>query len=424
MRILLTIGVLVLVFSANLSAQKDFLTLDKQTYDYYIKGDYEKLKKTADTMISQGIDYYYLRMRLGILAYNRHLYSIASGNFTRALEFNSLDTISREYIYNSFLFSGRKYDAYLYLRSIPIDKKNITLRSYGNPVSSEFYFGSSVVGNDVVLYSTNSLNYEAVKSSFSINAGFQTYFLNRFRGTFAYTNYRKYGTVYSPSNSFGEDINFNQNQIYFKLTGPVIQGLDFSAFGHVAFYNEVITPGPPGNRRLTNQTSTEYLGGAGISTSGWKIRTGANVSFSNFSNSNQVRGEGYLTWLPLGNINFYLTSGGMYQTDINWGNTYQFNQEIGFKVLKFLWVESGVIKGNSFLYARNQGSAMNNSFQIPAITVYGNIIILPNKHISIVITPFYTENNIYFWDLNAFSRTNKLYINTIGCSIKLIYKFK
>lgn len=118
---------MVLAFSANLSAQTDFNTLDKKSYDYYIKGDYKNLKKTADSMFSQGIDYYYLRMRLGILAYNKQQYSDALRHFTKALEFNSSDTISREYIYSSYLFSGRKADANLYLESIPRDNKNITL---------------------------------------------------------------------------------------------------------------------------------------------------------------------------------------------------------------------------------------------------------------------------------------------------------
>ena len=160
----------------------------------------------------------------------------------------------------------------------------------------------------------------------------------------------------------------------------------------------------------------------GISKNGWKIRSGVNISLSNFINSNQLRGEGYLTWLPAGNLNLYLTSGGMYQTDYNWGKTYQINQEIGFRIIKSLWMESGIIKGNSFLYARNQGYLMNNSFLIPTTTIYSSIIILPGKQLSITITPFLSENNIYSWDLKAYKRIDKLTLQSFGGSIKLTYK--
>jgi hypothetical protein len=85
-------------------------------------------------------------------------------------------------------------------------------------------------------------------------------------------------------------------------------------------------------------------------------------------------------------------------------------------------MESGIIKGNSFLYARNQGYLMNNSFLIPTTTIYSNIIILPGKQLSITITPFLSENNIYSWDLKAYKRIDKLTLQSFGSSIKITYK--
>jgi hypothetical protein len=414
---------MLLAFSADLSAQNDFISLDQQTYDYFMKGDYKNLKKTADTMLSHGMDYYYLRMRLGILAYNKQLYSSALKHFSKALEFSSLDTISREYIYFSYLFSGRNADANLYLESIPMDKKNHILKSVQKPGISSINAGFSTSGYDVVLYETNNLNYEAIKSSLSINAGFESYFLSRFKGTFTYTNFRKSGTEYSASNPSGKGLKFTQNQIYAKLTGYVFPGWEISGFGHIAFFSEKIPPARL-NGSSTNIATIEYTGGLGISKNGWKIRTGANFSFSNFSNSNQTRGEAYLTFLPFGNLRLYLTSGWMGQTDKNWGGTYQINEEIGLRVFKFLWLESGIVKGNSFLYARNQGYIMNNSFQIPATTMYSNIILMPGKKLCVTISPFFTRNNIYSWDLNSYQRTNKLIINSFGGAIKLTYNNK
>ncbi len=173
---------------------------------------------------------------------------------------------------------------------------------------------------------------------------------------------------------------------------------------------------------MVRQLNTEIAGGIGLSKSGWKLRGGTNVSISNFGNSQQLRGEGSLSWLPFGNLNLYLTTGGMYQSDKNWGGTYQFNQEVGFKILKWLWMESGFGKGNSFLYTRYEGSLMNNSFLIPATSVYSNIIVLPGNRFSITLTPFFAKNEIYSWDLTNYTRTDKQIINSFGGSLKLIYK--
>ena len=424
MRIVLIIPVILLIMSTELDAQNDFKTLNRKMYDYYLNGDYINLKRTADTMLFLGIDYYYLRERLGITEYNMQIYSSTVKDLSKAIEFNSLDTISREYIYNSYLYSGRQTDAMLYLKSIPYDKRNASLNESVVSSSSEFFLGSSGIDYDVVTYPTNNLNYEAVKNNSSIYAGVETYFLNRFRGTFAYTNFHKSGTKYSPSSPTGEALNFTQNQFYTKISGYLFPGWEFTGFGHVASYSESVTRGMPGNRIQANQVITEYLGGVGLSKNLWKIHTGANISFSNFSNSNQVRGEGYFTWLPSGNLNLYLTSGWMGQSDNNWEATYQVSQEIGLKIFKSLWLESGLVKGNSFLYARNLGSMINNSFQIPAMTIYTNLIVLAGRHLKFSIMPFYSDNNIYSWDLTTYSRTNKLIINSFGGLIKLTYKHR
>jgi hypothetical protein len=422
MRTILILTALFFEFTFNLFAQTDFPTLDKQTYDYYIMGDYKNLKITGNKMLSHGIDYYNLRMRMGILAYNHQQYPSAVKHFTKALEFNSFDSISREYIYYSYLFSGRKDDANHYLASIPLAKRNKTLKSIESTGLSNVFLSSSTAGYDEVLYSTNNLYYEALKNSLSISAGLENYFTTRLKGTLAYTSYHKTGIEYSNSSPLGTNLNFSQNQIYANLTQLTFPGWEFSGFGHFAFYSEANNQSGMGRQK--SKITSEYIGGIGISKNWWRIRAGANVSYSNFGKSNQLRGEGYLTYLPFGNLNLYLTSGVMYQNDNEWGATYQINQEIGFKTLKFLWLESGIVKGNSFLYARNQGLIMNNSYQIPTINMYENLIFLLGHHFDLTATAYYIKNNMYSWDLNTFNRTSKQLVNSFGGSIKLTYKFK
>lgn len=413
MRILLTIMVFLLAQSVKISAQIDFLSLDKRSYEYYMNSDYRNLRRTADTMIKAGIDYYYLRMRLGIVAFKEQQYSVASGNFTNALRFNSSDTISREYIYNCFIFSGRKADAKLYLESLTDEEKNNTLRSSGIKNHLEIFVSSSIAGYETSPNETNSPYFEDVKNSFSFSAGFERFFSKRLKGTFVFTNYQKSGTFYQKANPSKTILEFNQNQFYARLTGYTRAGWSFSGFGQAVLYSDASS---------YYSTNLEYLFGAGVLRNGWKLRAGANSSISNFGYSNQVRGEAYITWLPFGNLNLYITAGWMGQADRNWGGTYQVNGEIGFKVFRLLWLESGIISGNSFLYAREQGLFLNNSFLIPANVIYSNLIISAGRRFSITLSPAYSQNLNYSWDLNSFNRFNEQFNNSFGGTIKLIYK--
>lgn len=402
-------------------SQTDFISLDKQSYDYYLKGDYKNLKQTAKKQFELGMDYYYLRMRLGILAYNNQRYASAYTHFQKAIIFFNSDTISREYIYYSYLFAGRKADANIYLENLTFEQKNKQLKSLYTEGFSNFYSGINYSTNDVYLYSTNALNYEAIKSSMSIYAGLKTYFNCKTKLNVAYTNYRKTGTFYSSTNPTGTDDTFVQNQLFSKLSITYYPGFEFYGFGHIAFFKES-AKSSFGGGRSSAQIATESAFGVGLTKNLWKLRFSGNGSFSKFGGSNQFRGEANVTYLPFGNLNFYTTTSGMFQNDKNWGTTYQIGQDIGFKAFKFLWIETGVTSGNSFLYSRNQGAIINNSFLIPSLSIYGNAIVMLGNHFSLSITPSYSKNTLYSWDTTNYTRSNKVNSTSTGFSFTLTYK--
>jgi hypothetical protein len=410
MRIVLIIAAVVAI-TTNAFAQNDFKTLDAVTYDYYLKGDYLNLKNSADKLLSGGIDYYYLRMRLGITAFNCQKYAESATNFRKALGFNSSDTLSQWYLYYSYLYSGRQADARLFLGSIPPDSKDHMQISAEKSISYSVFAGSSFSGFNQETPVTTRLYRESLKSAYSFYAGIEAEFLKRFSGTLAVTTYTKTGLYNSYENRYGTDFSLTQAQIYGKLSAALFPGWEISVFGHTATYYAL-----PATAFLIN----EYTVGTGISKNWWKIRTEAEISVSNFSNSMQVREEGHIIWLPEGNLNLYLTTGGMYQWDINWGGTYQVNEEIGYRITKNLWMETGFIIGNSFLYARNQGYNMNNSFQVPSNFFYANII-LPLKRINISLTPFYSQHQNYTWNINSYSKSGRTTVSSFGAGIKINY---
>jgi hypothetical protein len=410
MRIVLILLATITIFS-NVFGQKDFKTLDAETYDYYLKGDYKNLKKSAEKLLSEGNDYYYLRMRLGITAFNLQKYSESAVNFKKALEFNSSDTVSNGYLYYNYLYSGRNADAGLFLEALPPESKNQSLRSAGKSFDYAIFAGSAVSGFDQESPVNTRLYRESLKSTYSLYAGFEAAFLKRFSGTIAVTSFTKTGRYNSYESRTGTDFSLTQAQIYGKISAAFFPGWKISLFGNTAIYPSL---------QLTDTIIDEFTFGTGISKNWWKVRTGAEISVSNFSNSRQIREEGYIMWLPQGNLNLYITTGGMYQWDVNWGGSYQINGEAGYKISKNLWMETGFIMGNSFLYSRNQGYTMNNSFQIPSALFYTSFI-LPLRKIEITLSPFYAQYQNYSWNLISYTRTGKATVNSFGAGIKINY---
>lgn len=419
MRTILTLFVIsILIF-----AQTDFNSLDIESYNYFLKGDYDNLRKTAEKQFSLGYDYYYLSMRLGILAYNNQDYSNAFEHFQKAITFSNDDPVSNEYIYHCYLYSGRYSDAHLFLSSLSNDQKTDYLKYLSSKDNYKFSTSLSFVSNDYKDMPLNLLYYEAIKKTLSYNVGSELYLSDNVKLNLMYTRFQKSGKFYNFYESTGEDKTFNQDQLYSKISFLSYPGLELYAYGHFAFFsikNYRITPS--NNIISKNQNKTESAYGLGITKNFWNVRFTSNISLSNFGNSNQTRGEISLTYLPNSNLNFYTTTSAMFQKDKNWGNTYFVAQDLGFKTLDNLWLETGVSLGNSYLFTFLQGLSLNNSFTIPSFSLYLNGIILLNNNFTLYITPYFVKKTNYSWDLLNHKSYDKINTNSNGVSISLIYK--
>lgn len=399
MRTLLVLSCILITISGY--CQTDFLTLDRQSYNYYLNGDYKNLKQNAQKQLRLGMDNYYLRMRLGMLSYNNKLFDQAYENFQKALTFFKSDTICREYIYYCYLNSGRTADARLYLGNLSDSNKNNHLKSIRDKRVSKVYSGMFYTSTEAVRFVSDPLTYEAIENSLLLYAGLEAFINSKLKLTLTYTNFRK----------AGNSATFLQNQIYGKISLSTYQGLEFFGFSHIAAYSQG-----------SNTNKFDPVIGAGISKNFWKLRLSASTSFSSLGGSNQLRGELYFTYLPLGNLNLYSTTNGMYQKDRQWGSSYQIGHNIGFKAFNRLWIEAGIMNGNSFLYAQNMGAVLNNSFLIPVFSFYGNAIILLGNHFNITLTPSFNKYSLYSWDLINYTRDNEVKSNSPGISFTIIYK--
>ena len=114
--------IIIILFISNITVfANDTLTfkyVDSATYSMYQKQEWKELIKLGNEAIYNNIDYFYLRMRVGIAYYETREFEPAISHFEKALEFNSANETAMEYIYYSLAFSGKSRDAGYYAKTL------------------------------------------------------------------------------------------------------------------------------------------------------------------------------------------------------------------------------------------------------------------------------------------------------------------
>lgn len=108
--------IIITILLGNLHSLKAQETLnsavvEQRSLQLYQAKNWKALKSYVRKAIKNDIDYFYLRMRIGIAYYEQENYLIAEKHFRKALEFNSGDNLAKEYIYYCYLLSGKNEEA-------------------------------------------------------------------------------------------------------------------------------------------------------------------------------------------------------------------------------------------------------------------------------------------------------------------------
>lgn len=101
-------------FGSKLLSQNDtlnFTKVDSVSYSLYTEKKWDELIKYCRYAVSGGYDYYYLRVRAGIACFEKKQYRAAAVQLEKALAFNAGDALANEYLYYSYIYSGRNEQA-------------------------------------------------------------------------------------------------------------------------------------------------------------------------------------------------------------------------------------------------------------------------------------------------------------------------
>ena len=101
-----------LISSAAISQDTiSFSSIEAKTYGFTINQEWDSVIHYGKLGLTNNIDYFYLRLRLGEAYYYKQKYSAAIKHFDNALKKNSSDISAQEFLYYSYLSSGRESDA-------------------------------------------------------------------------------------------------------------------------------------------------------------------------------------------------------------------------------------------------------------------------------------------------------------------------
>ena len=122
MRNLLTILSFLTLFMCN--AQK--LTseqVDSQTLSSFENKEFSNTILIGNEALKQGIDFYFLRYRIGVSYFEKTNYEASIIHLEKAKEFDSNDPVLLEYLYYSYIYTNRNEKAFELLAILPDDLK-------------------------------------------------------------------------------------------------------------------------------------------------------------------------------------------------------------------------------------------------------------------------------------------------------------
>ena len=336
----------------------DFAGIDKNTYDLYMDSSWKELINAGESALEQGVDYYYLRMRIGIAAYELEDYSKAIRHFRKALEFNSADDVAREYLYFTFKFYGREMEAHLLAQSFSRElRRKFSYAARGAVRSFSLSSTAGFIHDTDITTRYSAENMPDIDGSQAITrnyvhfgAGLEHEAGNRLRITHAAGYFSKNYLYFSrepDEDRLIRDAKINQFQYY--LSGRVLLGNGIFLVPAVHYLNvkipsEAVMVGRGRFSYIQQQVINRHdvATSLGVEKYAGKIRSGFSAGFSYINEQQQLRGTFSFAWFPFGNLNLYSASDITRYTIVpvnSHDGTYIYTHTVGFRTFTGLWLE-------------------------------------------------------------------------------------
>ena len=387
-------------------ASDDFKTVDSETHRLFAEKKWDSVIIVGKRALRDNIDYFYLRLRMGISFFEIRKYLQAIDHLEKAHGFNSGDPMTMEYLFESYIITGRNLEARALAMKMPpalreklqsplklVDnihaEVGYTLSSNNEKFENPQLMGQDSIYGEQDLYGNHSylnlgltlnispkisLNLAYNYLNFSKRKYFQYgYYQDRLDSTTNYWwGYENHYSWDKKVTSYQEKYDVNQHELYAGSVFQLPKGIKLMPAIHLIYsssaepmsvyegktiydtiFIDTITPDASVysfeqasySFSAKNKRFINYLFSLMITKDFSVFTSGLAGSFSNLNSKNQTQLCWSLTYYPWGRTNIYGSSSvtGLFQDD---ASRVIFQQVIGGRILPRLWAEGSVIIGD------------------------------------------------------------------------------
>lgn len=312
--------ILVLWYVTTASAQKiplSYKQVDSTTYALYLKQDWKSVLEMGKKSQKEGIDFYYLKVRMGVSYFKEGKMLNAIKILEEAYAVNTYDITVQEYLYWAYRYSGLILESHLFYTKmskevkdkIQLDLPAISVIDLGVLATSNSDYDKMLVAND----NTNDNNVRYFPENYQLfSLGLNHPFSN------SVNFYHRLSIMPISSvqqeNLSGEikntSFNGNETRYYADVTFALGNRWYIDTYLNLIFgkYDDVISDSqtdfnPPGRSSSSSSSIkyTDYVFGVSLTKASYFIRNTVNVSISNLNGFNQFQGGYTVSFYPLGN---------------------------------------------------------------------------------------------------------------------------
>lgn len=365
------------------------------TFRLYTEQKWDSLLLIGERAIAEGYDYFYIRARVGIAAFELQKYIRATDHLKIALDFNNNDEFVSGVLYHAYLYSGRVDEARIFLSTLPATLAKTINNGAGKPfiyLETGPAFSDHVKQFEASRQAGNGLYSEAYlnKNSYYFLAGAILPVGYKFSVNAAFTamNFNKTRRV---DITFFDSLsgNYSVSQMEAYLSPSFLPGTGkfriSPAFrlSNVIYDNPLDSDdssvkrkiGPPGTTSYNDfgyGGEISYLAPFWVTTAGlWSLQVDSN-KYTQATASVFIR--------PLGNLNLYTNTALTLKTSQG-TEQFIFSQLVGGKLFGNLWGETFLTIGDFSGTGENNLQVFYNSFDKLKSRYGARLILNVNDHL-------------------------------------------
>ena len=425
------------LFSQN--SKDNFAATDKSTYLLYSQKKWDSLIQVGNHSIKSGVDYYYLRLRMGIAYYNKKNYRKAVQHLEKALKFNASDATAMEYLYYSYIYLNRQKEAGILSSKFNSSMEN-KLQTRKPSFLEKLYietgptFSNNIEQNRIqrsfIEFNNNTYKEQDLNDDkYYAHFGFEINISKRISVYLGYSflSISKlkqiiFPGIFPPGNSnlgpfYNNEYKLFQNEVYGNMKFSLGKGIILTPAYHLlnVKFNTIypVTFSLPITLYDVMKVDTNYINHVASLTLNKSISMfnfGITTSWSNLNNKNQYQLGGIFTWYPAGNLNIYTTTSLVSAWEEE-NNRLVFDQLVGGKVAKQFWMEGYITLGEMVNYNEKNAFVVHNSGDKIKFRTGVNFIVLLSSKLELSIRYIYLQEQGYWISSSVEGGSNISQIN-------------